>query len=120
MDSLVLPMVNAETMSIFFEEVARHHKYEFILMVMDKAGWHRTKGLIVPKNMRLFFLTPYSLELNPVEHIWKEIRQKWFSNKYFKNMDGVEDLLVESLYALKRITIVLQVLPVSIGLLVSD
>jgi transposase len=102
MDSLVLPKVNADTMSLFLEEVARRHKDEFILMVMDKAGWHRAKRLVVPENMRLLFLPPYSPELNPVEHIWKEIRQNWFSNKFFKDMDSVEDLLVQSLSVLEK------------------
>ena len=40
MDSLVLPWVDAETMSIFLDEVARRHADEFILMVLDRAGWH--------------------------------------------------------------------------------
>jgi transposase len=31
--------------------------------------------------MRLIFLPPYSPELNPVEHLWDEIREKWFPNK---------------------------------------
>ncbi|MBU1626132.1 transposase [bacterium] len=89
-------------MSFFLEEVSRHHKDEFILMVMDKAGWHRANNLVVPTNIRLLFLPPYSPELNPVEHIWKEIRQRWFKNKYFKDMNGVEDLLLESLSALEK------------------
>ena len=56
MDSLILPWVSAETMSIFLAEVARRHANEFILMVMDRAGWHLAGKLIVPENMRLMFL----------------------------------------------------------------
>jgi hypothetical protein len=40
LDSLVLPWVNAETMSLFLDEVARRHADEFVFMVMDQAGWH--------------------------------------------------------------------------------
>ena len=58
MDSLILPWVSAETMSIFLAEVARRHASEFILMVMDRAGWHLAGKLIVPENMRLMFLPP--------------------------------------------------------------
>ncbi len=39
-DSLVLPWVSAETMSLFLAEVGRRHADEFIVMVMDQAGWH--------------------------------------------------------------------------------
>jgi hypothetical protein len=60
MDSLVLPWVNAETMSVFPAEVAQRHADEFLLMVMDQAGWHLAGELDVPVNMRLLFLPPYS------------------------------------------------------------
>ena len=65
LDSLVLPVVNAHAMSLFLSEVSQRHPNDFILMVMDKAGWHQAKDLKVPKNMRIIFLPPYSPELNP-------------------------------------------------------
>lgn len=102
LDSLVLPEVNAQAMSIFLNEVSNRHADEFILMVMDKAGWHIANALCVPENIRLGFLPPYSPQLNPAEHIWKEIREKWFSNKVFNSLDAVEDLLVEALVALEN------------------
>lgn len=48
MDSLVLPWVNAETMSLFLAEVAQRHASEFVCMVMDQAGWHVAGELTVP------------------------------------------------------------------------
>ena len=51
LDSLVLPDVNAERMSLFLAEVARRHADEFIVMVLDGAGWHRAKRLQSPSNM---------------------------------------------------------------------
>ena len=74
MDSLILPWVNAETMSLFLTEVAQRHADEFVFMVMDQAGWHLAGDLIVPEKMRLMFLPPYSPELNPAEHLWEAIR----------------------------------------------
>jgi transposase len=102
LDSLVLPVVTAEAMSIFLEEVARRHPEEFILMFLDGAGWHRANDLTGPKNMRLEALPPYSPQLNPVEHIWDEIREKWFANEVFNSLDAVEDRLVEALVALEN------------------
>jgi transposase len=102
LDSLVLPVVTAEAMSIFLEEVARRHSEEFILMFLDGAGWHRANDLAVPGNMRLEALPPYSPQLNPVEHIWDEIREKWFANEVFDSLDAVEDRLVEALIALEN------------------
>lgn len=102
LDSLILPEVNAEMMSLFLEEVSRRHPDEFIMMFMDQAGWHRARALKVPENMRLFWLPAYSPQCNPVEHLWEEIREKWFENKVFDSLDSVEDILVAALVALEN------------------
>ena len=101
MDSLVLPFVNAETMSLFLALVANRHPDDFILMVMDQAGWHIAEALEVPANMRILFLPPYSPELNPTEHIWKALRESWFGNTVFKGMKAVVDTLCVGLRALE-------------------
>jgi transposase len=101
MDSLVLPQVNAQAMSLFLREVSSRHPDEFILMVMDGAGWHKAGELKVPENMHLIFLPPYSPELNPVEHVWESIRENWFPNEVFESIDGVENQLVKALTALE-------------------
>ena len=102
MDSLILPEVSERTMSIFLHEVSKRHAVEFILMVMDGAGWHRAKELHVPENMALIFLPPYSPELNPVEHIWDNIRENWFGNEVFNSIEGVENQLEKALAALEN------------------
>lgn len=102
MDSLVLPEINTEMMSIFLREVASRHPDDFILMFLDRAGWHRAKKLCVPSNMRLSWLPPYSPECNPTEHIWDEIREKYFANCAFQDMNAVEDTLVDALATLEK------------------
>jgi len=47
-------------------------------------------------------LPPYSPQLNPTEHIWDEVREKWFANTVFDDLDGVEDRLEESLVYLEQ------------------
>lgn len=102
MDSLILPQVSEWTMSIFLKEVSDRHPDDFILMVVDGAGWHKAKALDVPANMALIFLPPYSPELNPVEHVWGHIRENGFHNKVFNSIDAVEDQLTQSLRALEN------------------
>lgn len=101
LDSLILPAVNAVTMSLFLEEVATRHPDQFVLLVLDGAGWHQAADLTIPDNMRLVRLPPSSPELNPAEHLWEEIREKWFSNLVFRDLDGVEDVLEDSLRTLE-------------------
>jgi transposase len=102
LDSLVLPAVHAEAMNVFLAEVSQRHPGELILMVLDGAGWHKAKRLQVPTSMRLLFLPPGSPRLNPVEHLWDEVREKWFANRVFDSMDAVEEQLLTALKTLEE------------------
>ena len=102
MDSLVLPWVDAEMMSLFLRVVADRHLDESIVMVMDQAGWHIAEALEIPENMQILFLPPYSPELNPAEHLWDDLREKSFANRAFSGMKAVEDTLVQGLQRLEQ------------------
>lgn len=102
LDSLVLPDVDSPTLSLFLEELARRHPDELILLVLDGAGWHTAKALVVPETIGLLRLPPYSPELNPVEHLWDKVRGKWFQNVVFHSIEAVEDRLVQALAELER------------------
>jgi transposase-like protein len=102
LDTLVLPTVNTEAMSVFLAEVSRRHAEEFIVMVLDGAGWHKARRLLVPANMRLLSLPPWSPQLNPVEHLWDEVREKWFANRVFNSLSAVEEQLLTALKTLEE------------------
>ncbi len=102
LDSLVLPEVNADTMSLFLAEVASRHPHEFILMVLDGAGWHRAGDLVIPERMRLYPLPARSPELNPTEHVWEELREKWLANRLFDCQDAVDCQVQKGLAALEQ------------------
>jgi hypothetical protein len=78
MVSLILPDASTAMMNRFLEEVSRVLSTYFIVMQVDGAGWHRAHDLVVPENIRLISQPAYSPELNPVEHIWEELREKYF------------------------------------------
>ena len=104
LDSLILPHVNTVCMQIFLDEVAARHLGDRIVMVTDGAGWHNVKSLTIPENMRLVKLPPYAPELNPVEHIWDDLREKSFHNRVFKSIDALEQHLSASLLQMERDT----------------
>jgi transposase len=97
MDSLILPHVNGDCMQIFLEEVATRHPDNRIMMIMDNAGWHKSESLKLPENLLVLNLPPYSPELNPVEHIWDDLREKSFHNRVFDSLDSLEDHLEAAL-----------------------
>ncbi len=73
----------------FLEVLARRFARQDILLVLDGAPNHRSGELVVPDNVRLLYLPPYSPELNPKESLWDEIREKIFKNFALKSMDAV-------------------------------
>lgn len=97
LDTLILPTANTECMQIFLDEVSVRHPEDRIVMVMDGAGWHRSKMLKPPKNVYILSLPPYSPELNPVENLWDDLREKSFGNLVFDSLRALEAHLEVSL-----------------------
>jgi transposase len=101
MTSLILPFADTSMMNLFLEHVSRTFSQYFLVIQVDQAGWHSAKNLVIPENIRLIPQPPYSPELNPVEHIWEEIREKAFSNRAFPSLDAVIDTLCDQLRQLE-------------------
>jgi transposase len=70
-------------------------------MILYGAGWHTAGFLMIPKNMRLVPLPPYAPELNPMEHIWDDLREKSFHNCVFETMNALEDHLEVTLQTME-------------------
>ena len=100
-DSLILPHVNSDCMQVFLNEVASRHPRDRIIMILDGAGWHVSGLLTIPENMRLIPLPPYAPELNPMEHVWDDLREKSFHNRVFESIDALENHLEASLRAME-------------------
>ena len=97
MDALILPQANSPCMQRFLNEVSSRHIHENIILILDGASWHNNTSLRVPENIRLLPLPPYAPELNPMEHVWDELREKFFHNKVFNSMGALERQLVIAL-----------------------
>ncbi len=80
-------------MSLFLSVVAQRHPEEFIVMVMDQAGWHIAHDPEIPKNIRLVLLPPWSPEINPAEHIRIALRDDCVGNTVFANLDAADKAL---------------------------
>ena len=80
-------------MTLFLEQVSRDFQEYFVIIMMNNAGWHVSKSLSIPENIRIIHQPAHSPELNPVEHVWDELRKKYFNNKALKTMDAVEHTL---------------------------
>ena len=66
------------------------------VVVLDRASWHRAKALVVPDNMTLLHLPPYSPELNPMEQVWNYIKSNFLRNRVHPDVDEAQRALVEA------------------------
>jgi len=90
---LVMPYCNTACMNIFLRELSKKYKDDVVLLCCDGAAWHKSKTLEVPENIELFFIPPYTPEMNPIEQIWKELRKMGFKNEVFATLERVVDRL---------------------------
>lgn len=69
---------------------SKHKQPELKVVVLDNGAFHKAKTLIIPENIILIFLPPYSPELNPAEKIWAKFKRQ-FENKFFKTIDDLQN-----------------------------
>lgn len=87
---LQMPHCNANTFQIFLDEFSKQKPHEYKVMVLDNGAFHKAKSLIIPENICLIFLPPYSPELNPAEKIWAKFKRD-FTNRLFVNLDQIDN-----------------------------
>ncbi len=70
-ETLVLPSANTQVMQYHLDEISRTvRRGAHAVLLLDRAGWHTTGQLNVPKNISQVFLPSRAPELNPVENLW--------------------------------------------------
>ena len=57
--------------------------------ILGQAGWHMSAKPAIPDNITLLPLPPRSPELNPVENIWRFLRDNWLSNRIFESCEDI-------------------------------
>src|SRR3954471_20502995 len=89
---LVLPRCTTEDMTLHLNEIAQAvAPGAHALVLVDQAGWHQAKRLVVPANITLVLLPSKAPELNPVENIWQFLRENWISNRIFSSYGDILD-----------------------------
>ena len=97
---LIMPYCNTVCMNVFLEQLSASYPDDYIVLVCDGAAWHKSKGLELPENIVLFYIPPYTPEMNPIEQIWKEIRKLGFRNEVFATLEHVVDRLCDTICSL--------------------
>lgn len=93
---LLLPTVNSAIMSKALEEFVKEvdpKKETIILLVIDGAGFHVAKNMVIPENIVLRYLPSHTPELQPVEAVWPLLREATH-NRHFKTLKCLQDTLI--------------------------
>ena len=98
--ALIMPELNTAVVNLFLEQFSRDLPAGVhAVLIWDGAGFHSGKALVVPDNVSLIRLPPYSPELNPVENLWHYLRSHHWSNREYEGYKGLEEEAVRSLNA---------------------
>ena len=95
--ALILPYANSQMMTLFLAQMAAELADYFIVMLVDRAGWHLSHHITIPDNMRLLFQPFGSPELNPAEHLWDDLRENETANCLFDLLEHLETILCHGL-----------------------
>jgi transposase len=91
---MILPKVNTEQMNVYLEKMAERYANRKILLILDGAGWHKSKDLVVPENIKIVILPPYSPELNPVERLWQHIKGSVLKNRIYERLQDLQPVVI--------------------------
>jgi transposase len=95
--AIVVPSANHEGLQKHLEEIAAHvPPGRHALIVMDQAGWHKAANLLIPKNLSILHLPPYSPELNPQEQVWQYLKDHFLANRVFRDSKEILNACCEA------------------------
>jgi len=103
---LLLPTVNVEVFNLALAEfaaVAGAGPTKQLVLVLDRAGWHSSPRVVVPPNLHLVFLPPYSPELQPAERLWP-LTDEALANRQFATLADRDRVLGDRCVTLTQLT----------------
>ena len=95
---MIAPELNAGVLNLFLEQMSRELPAGVhAVLIWDGAGYHTSGDLVVPSNISMILLPPYSPELNPVGNLWHYLRSHHWSNRPYQDYDELENEAAKSL-----------------------
>lgn len=99
-----LENVNKDIFHTYLKQLSDHKPNELKIVVIDNAGFHSTKDMEIPLNIKLLRIPPYTPELNPCEQIWAYIKKR-FKNNIYENLKDLKDWLKDFVKSMSKETI---------------
>lgn len=98
--------INASVMIEFLKQIGQTHKKRKIAIVMDQAPAHtaqKIKNFIDnQKQLKIFYIPPYSPELNPDEKVWRHLKNVSLKNNMAKDKNHLARMVVGALRSIQK------------------
>ncbi len=70
------PIVNNNIFEAYLKALGQRTPNKYIILVIDNAGFHASKNISIPRNIKLLRIPAYAPELNPAEKVWQYMKSK--------------------------------------------
>jgi DDE superfamily endonuclease len=68
------PYMNADRVQLFVDEFAHAFPDSLHSLLLDNSGAHTAQRIRWPAHVRCVWLPPYCPELNPIERVWRDLK----------------------------------------------
>jgi transposase len=101
---LELPYLHAEMFQLLLNAVAQAYPDSLNSLLLDHSGAHTAHRLHWPANVRAVWLPPYCPELNPIERVWRDLKDvlAW---RQCPSLDAQQDYVGQLLQAYEASTL---------------
>lgn len=90
LETLIMPYVDTQIFQQFLDYFNERLAGRHVVMVLDNASWHKTAsltwGTVIP-----VYLPPYCPDLNPIEVLWKVLKDRAYDLMPPKNNEELQD-----------------------------
>jgi transposase len=87
---LELPYLNSRAFQRWLDGFAAAFPESLNMLVLDNGAGHKAKAVRWPSNVVPVFLPPYSPELNPIERLWRDLKDK-LADLSAQTLDALSD-----------------------------
>ena len=101
---LELPHLNTEMFQVWVDGFAAAFPESFNILVLDNGAFHKAKALRWPANTVPLFLPPYSPELNPMERLWRDLKDQ-LADRPATTLDELSDTVCSSIQTYANATL---------------
>ena len=83
----------------------KNSEEKHLYLVLDNAPYNRAKSvknLAKKLKIKIFYLPPYSPNLNPIERLWKFMKKKIMANQHYENLVEYKSAVVRFFRSIKK------------------